>query len=500
MKKCKICGIDIPEKRTYCSNKCKFSDDEYNKSRIGTNKNNKQKYLKCTICGHHINDVLNLSGAVTVHLKSKHNITLKKYDKYFTIHKLPFRKMWQCPRCNWKTPDRTNKSGCITNHMKSKHNFTLLELNTQYPDSKIETLNLKRFTNDLLRTPDDYITCQICNEKMAIISNTHCLHKHNITQDEYKEKFGDDITSKTLSDTLQQYGGSNGIYRSKGENEVIEFIRSLGVKCIQTYRKLGIELDIFIPDYNIAIEYNGLYWHSEIYGNRDKNYHIDKTNICEKNGIKLTHIFEDEWQNKQELLKTKFKYLFNKFDGKSIFARNCIIKEISSDEKSGFLNKNHIQGNDKSKIKLGAFYNNILVATSTFSDKRIILGSKKEKNVYELNRFAINAEYKVVGILPKLLKYFRTNYKPIKIITYADIRYSTDTNIYSKIGFEYIGKTKPSYYYMKKYKKRLHRYNFTKHRIVERGGDKNLTEWENMQQNGYDRIWDCGNYKYELNY
>lgn len=46
-----------------------------------------------------------------------------------------------------------------------------------------------------------------------------------------------------------------------------------------------LELDFYIPSENIAIEFNGIYWHSEITGQKNKNYHLNKTELCEKQGI-----------------------------------------------------------------------------------------------------------------------------------------------------------------------------------------------------------------------
>jgi G:T-mismatch repair DNA endonuclease (very short patch repair protein) len=67
------------------------------------------------------------------------------------------------------------------------------------------------------------------------------------------------------------------------EREVYEFILSLYNKeIIRNDRTVlnGKELDIYLPDYNLAIEFNGLYWHSEDYVG--KNYHLNKTIECEK--------------------------------------------------------------------------------------------------------------------------------------------------------------------------------------------------------------------------
>ena len=134
------------------------------------------------------------------------------------------------------------------------------------------------------------------------------------------------------------------------------------------------------------------------------------------NGYKLIHIFEHEWINKQEIIKSKLKALFG-VEQERIYARKCIIKEISNKEKNDFLNQFHIQGEDKSKVKLGLFFADELVAIMTFGKPRF------NKNYeYELIRYATSKH--VIGGASKLLKYFEHVYKPKSIITYADRRFS----------------------------------------------------------------------------
>ena len=151
-----------------------------------------------------------------------------------------------------------------------------------------------------------------------------------------------------------------------------------------------------------------------------------------------------------------------------------------------------------SSVKLGAYYNNLLVAVMTFGKKRKSLGYKnKNKNEYELIRFATNQ--RIVGIAGKLLKRFIKNYNPYKIITYADKRYSVG-NLYEVLGFNKIKDTKPNYWYFELGNDvRWHRYGFAKHTLSKKlkSYDATLSEWDNMKNNRYDRIWDCGHTKYE---
>jgi hypothetical protein len=258
------------------------------------------------------------------------------------------------------------------------------------------------------------------------------------------------------------------------------------------------ELDIYIPDKNIAIEFNGLYWHSNKYV--DKNYHLNKTELCRKQNIQLLHIFEDEWGHKKDIVKSIINAKLNLINSK-IYARKTEIKEIEDNKIiKDFLEENHIQGFVGSKVKLGLYYNNELVSLMTFGKPRKALGAKSKENEYELLRFCNKLNTNIIGGASKLLKYFIKNYNPKKITTYADRRYSNG-NLYKTLGFEFIGETKPNYWYYNNKAKDLtkyHRFNFRKDVLIKEGYNSKKTEKEIMLERGYLWIYDCGNYKYEM--
>lgn len=292
---------------------------------------------------------------------------------------------------------------------------------------------------------------------------------------------------------------------SKPEIEIMDFLKSIGISendIITHDRKIlgGLELDFYLPKFNIAIEFNGMIWHSEFMGNKSKLYHINKTEKCEALNIKLIHIFEYEWETKKEIIKSKLKHLLKLNKSDIIYARKCKLQEISSFVKNQFLNEYHLQHEDKSIMAIGAYYNNELVSVMTFGKPRIALGRKKfMDDEYELYRFCVCKS--VVGIAGKMFNYFIKNYNPSKITTYADKRFSNNTSFYNKLGFIFVKNTQPNYWYfsLKSPYDVYHRYSFRKSELIKRlqTFDPNLTEWENMQLNGYDRIWDCGNLKFE---
>lgn len=282
-------------------------------------------------------------------------------------------------------------------------------------------------------------------------------------------------------------------FKSKIELEISEYLKSVNVDFIQHDRKIldGNEIDIVIPDKNIGIECNGIIWHSEIFGKKNKYYHLNKSEMANKNGINIIHIWDWEWLNKQNIVKS---IIFNRLGlSLKIFARKCIIKEINNDVKSLFLNENHIQGNDKSSIRLGLFFNDNLVSVMTFTKSRF-----DKKYNWEMSRFCTKLNTSITGGANKLFKYFINRHNPKSIVSYCDKRFFNG-NVYLKIGMSFDRLTNPNYYYFNKNKCiPMNRLRFQKHKLknILNQYNNELTEWENMQINDYDRIWDCGNIKY----
>lgn len=313
-------------------------------------------------------------------------------------------------------------------------------------------------------------------------------------------RFSEDSMKKRIQTCISKYGkpyAPSFSNQSKDEKKLVDFIKSLipNETVEENNRTIlnGKELDIFIPSKKIAIEYNGLYYHSEL-KIAERGYHLNKTKALQNQGIRLIHIFSDEWLNKQDLVKNKLRNLLG-LVGQRIYARNCSVKLLTPKESNVFLEENHIQGGDKSKHKFGLMHNEEIVAVMTFSVGRNSMGTLRQEGKWELSRFATKAS--IVGGASKLLKYFIRNYNPKTIISYADRRWSVG-NLYEQIGFKCTGASSPSYWYTKDYRVRLYRYNFRKSILLKLGADPNKTEWEIMQELGYDRIWDCGTLRYEL--
>lgn len=251
----------------------------------------------------------------------------------------------------------------------------------------------------------------------------------------------------------------------------------------------GEYIDFYFPELNLAINGIRLWKNFERYG-KYKNYFIELTNKAMSKNIELIQIMEDEWFLKQDIVKSIIKNKLKKND-KTIYARKCEIKDISTEEYKVFCNDNHIQGFCGASIKHGLFYNDELCMIASYSKPRF------NKNYdYELVRVCSSKYTNVIGGLSKLFKHFLKDNSDKTIVCYCDLRYGTGLNSYGKIGFNHSLTAKPNYYYIKwGIMGRDTRIKFQKHKLhkVLEFFDPNTTEVENMYNNGYERIFDCGN-------
>lgn len=273
---------------------------------------------------------------------------------------------------------------------------------------------------------------------------------------------------------------------SIGESEVFDFVKGMARSVEANNRTLigPKELDIFIPGLKLAIEYNGLYWHSE--EKVGERYHLDKTIACENKGVKLIQIFESEWLTNKELVKARLQAKMGL--NEKIGARNCKTRRIPSSESNTFLSLNHIQGSCRSSEQYGLFFQNELVAVMTFGKSRY-----DAKVQWELLRFASKAGVTVVGGASKLLTAFEREHSPSSLISYCDRRWNTGES-YRKMGFEFSHQSSPSYHYTNDGIILHNRVKFQKHKLEKllTTFDPQLTEAQNMAVNGYYRVWDCG--------
>lgn len=330
---------------------------------------------------------------------------------------------------------------------------------------------------------------------MNVLNNKKLLEKYHYDDNKNLRQISKKIGIH--SSTLQKYYKKHGIeirnyFFSTAEKEIIDFIKINNIQINIRSIIPPYEIDIYIPEHKLAIEFDGLYWHS----NKPKNYHLVKTQMCEEKGIQLLHIFENEWIDpiKQDIWKSIISGKLDRND--RIFGRKTEIREIIDNKLvKEFLDNNHLQGHCPSSIKLGLFYNDELVSIMTFGKTRF---SKKYE--YEMIRFCNKKFLSVVGGASKLYKYFVRNYNPESIVSYADRRYSNG-NLYDKLGFEFSHNSTPNYWYFKLPDIILYsRIKFQKHKLKDllENFNNDISEIENMYNNNYRRIFDCGNIIYVL--
>lgn len=285
--------------------------------------------------------------------------------------------------------------------------------------------------------------------------------------------------------------------RNSEENSVYEFlVEELNGEIIKRRDRLildGREVDFYIPSKKLAIEYHGLYWHSDKGSKRNKVYHLNKLKSSLIKGIELVQIYSDEWHWQRDIIKSILRKKLGLVDVVIDDPVNYLIKEITVQESNIFLEANHYKGKDKSRVKIGLYHNKELISVMNFRKSNYDL-----KFEWEISRFCDIINVNVVGSEKLLFEYFLKNYQPKNIVSFSDRRYSLNEDWYSSLGFKFLTNTTPNYYYLDDYKIRIDKQNFQKHKLpnILSSFDKELTEWENMKANGWDRIWDCGSGKW----
>jgi len=358
----------------------------------------------------------------------------------------------------------------------------------------------------------EYMLCKDCESKIKVFEDFASEITYNKNGDSsfisnYKGECKEYTELKVYSlnkdqaESLRKFALSVAWRASIAKSKKLKGV-DLGEKYNEIAR-LSLNNEIEIPQ-NISIF---CYLHRNIHNNKlynfieepktykEKKYHLNKTEECEKHGIQLVHIWEDNWNNKQDVVKSMILNKLYKTPNK-IYARKTEVKEITDNKLiREFLDKNHLQGFIGSKVKLGLFLDNELVSLMTFGKRRVVMGKKSTNDgEYELLRFCNKLNINIIGGASKLFKHFIRNYKPKEITTYAD-RSHSNGNLYEVLGFDFVGETQPNYYYVID-GIRKHRFNFRKDVLIKQGFDPNKTEHQIMIDRKIYKIFDSGNLKF----
>lgn len=283
----------------------------------------------------------------------------------------------------------------------------------------------------------------------------------------------------------------------KFEQELYLYENYKELNCIRNSYPFGLkhgQLDLYFPEQQLAIEFNGLFWHQE--SKVGKNYHRDKQLRFLEQGIQVVNIFEQQFNSQAQrdlwvsIINNKLKLSTTK-----LYARKLEIGKVPDTESKKFLELNHIQGNCHASINLGLYYNKELQCLMTFAKPRF-----DKKYQYEMLRFCTRLNTNIVGGASKLLTAFEREFKPTNLVSYANKQFSNG-NLYKQLGFELLGELAPGYWWSNgNYGKTTYsRYQTQKHKLVKLLGDRfnpNMTEEQNMISSGFYRIFDCGNLKF----
>ena len=439
LSKCKACGKTVIKPRVYCCSECYGKDFDYSEI-------NKSKDYKAI--GRKISKKLQAKTPEQWE-EQRRKTKQTKLERYNNENFVNTEKSIQTCLERYgvssycKTPEFKQKlSKAVALKFKNAENFT------------------KEYIESNFITPDGFLNVQECSEYFGIDRCT-AYRKVKLLGIDFRFRKGRSEAEEKLFNWIPT------------ENKVHN-TRSV------IYPK---ELDMFLPDFNLGIEYNGVYWHS-LY---DPGYHQEKTLMCIEKGIRLFQIFETD---NLEIWKSMILNALGKSE--KIYARNCTLRHLDPKEATEFLSENHLQGSCGSSIRLGLFYNERLIQVMTFGKPRFNKGYD-----FELLRFCTLRGFCVIGGASKLFKFFRENYKG-SVVSYCNLRFSNG-ELYRKLGFTQVSLNKPSYFYVKNWNV-LSRYQCQKHKLKSllENFDPNLTETENMLNNGYVKVWDSGSLTFSI--
>ena len=253
----------------------------------------------------------------------------------------------------------------------------------------------------------------------------------------------------------------------------------------------GKELDIYIPSRKLAIECNGVYWHSL----KEPSYHFNKWKICKNKDIQLLTIWEDQIINNPLIIENIIRSRLGMYEHR-IGARKCDLKKVSSKESDIFLKENHLQGSTNGSVRLGLYYNDELVSIMVFGHKRRALGNKDiSDDIYELYRYCNKIGWQVMGGASRLFNHFLDSHPDCMIESFSSNDISVG-DLYRKLGFELVDIQKGSYWYIDREMNRHHRYSYRKDVLVKNGADPSKTEFKITDEMGLMRIYDSGQQKW----
>jgi len=337
----------------------------------------------------------------------------------------------------------------------------------------------------------------ISDASRLLLEDKEWLMDQHLTQQKSALQISDEleVSGNTPLNYMKQHGIDIKRFNSSGpEHELADFIETLGVVVIRNTKKVinPLELDIFLPDYNIALEFNGLYWHSELH--KPDDYHLSKTVKCESVGVRLVHIFEDEWRDQKQKCKDTIKHLLHKSE-KGIYARHCTVRQVQWKVAKSFLDQYHLlDAGTCGHYRIGAFDpNDNLIGIMVFGHQS---NERSDVTAVELKRFVTNKKNNP-GLGSKMFKYAVTEQQYSSVIAFVDRRWFSGL-VKDHIGFKKEYTTPPTIWWTNG-TIRKHRRFITKKQLIADGASEQDTKKSILKDKGFYIIRDCGKIKLKWN-
>jgi ribosomal protein S9 len=275
---------------------------------------------------------------------------------------------------------------------------------------------------------------------------------------------------------------------SSGQYAIHDFIQNeLGVKAELEYQIGDLVYDIWVPEKNLVIEYNGLRWHSK---KDSKKRDIAKYRNAIRHDKDFVMFFEDEWENTSDKVK---QFLANKLTQnhpESLRPSKVSIESIDWRKADPLYESYHYIGKSRAPINYGVFKGDELIGCCSFKRP-----TRQSSHDWELVRMVMNPKFRVHGIWNKILQKFCTEHCPNSIVSFSDNRLFPG-KVYELMGFRLEQNLRPDYYWVKS-EKRHHKSALRKTKEEKNTGK---TEVELRESQGYRRIWDLGKKSWVLDF
>lgn len=532
---CKVCDKPLNFKSftegygKYCSTKCACKDPEYIKKREETNlkKYGSKSFLGTETCLNKTKQTLkqkygvdNIQKVPEIRKKTQQT-NLKKYGSKSPLgneviyHRASIRARESI--INKYGVDNTAKVESIKQKISQAHKSETTKqkkketLKRRYGVNAVNVSQIPAIKNKIRKTMRNMFGGWKGQEQILHIDKYHDANfwqKNFIDDEGYLDVrtcstfFG--ISYQTVYAQAKRLNLDFKVRRqiSFEEREVLAFIQELRPDLeirLNTRDVISpLEIDIYIPDLKLGIEYDGLYWHSvgkQPYDNLSEyDYQRDrlkrKFTEAHNRDILLLDIYDLEWHDeiKGKIWKSIIKYKLGL--ATRIHARDCKVVELDSDTTTNFLIHNHLQGPViGASVRLGLIWEDEVVAVMTFGKSRYT------EHEWELYRFANKINLTVVGGMSKLFTYFIDHYEPTSVISYANKRWSKG-DVYKKLGFKIAYETGLGYFYLDPKMRVVSRQSVQKYMLSKKleHFDPNKTELENLLDHGYRIVFTTGNY------